>query len=180
MRMSLSPPPGTGKRKTVPEQTDFGPSHLAYATSLLSTLNSERELARTAHARAQAEAQATIARLQAQVARRDAEIERLAASSPTARGCPYCAGAKEVRSPRGGSPASAWLDEPVPVRITKDDAIQILEKSASRNRGLKREVEGLVARVSRGVALVQRDVSYHAPSWRTCGLQPARLRFRIG
>ncbi|KAI0060264.1 hypothetical protein BV25DRAFT_1993065 [Artomyces pyxidatus] len=106
----------------------------AYATSTISALRANYEAEKAAHAHTRADASHRIARLEAQLARREAELEASIA--------PHRAAPTSASPPPYKSTAAPRTDT-----LSQADAIRILEQSAARNRGLKREVEGLLGRL---------------------------------
>ncbi|THH15950.1 hypothetical protein EW146_g4606 [Bondarzewia mesenterica] len=135
----LASPDSSSRTKSRPSYGNTDIDHLAYASSLISSLTSERDFERKAHARQEAENKSRIATLEAQVARREAEIESLTISGAQERT------EAKLSLSRPASPLN--LGDPGSIRMTNDEAIRILERSSSRNRLLKREVEGIAARL---------------------------------
>ncbi|KAA1475570.1 hypothetical protein DENSPDRAFT_910193 [Dentipellis sp. KUC8613] len=112
---------------------------LAYASSLIASLRAECDAERTAHARTAAEGKAQVAQLQASIARREAELEARI-SDPK---CPTCALLQAGRwgTGAGGSPRAATK------RMSREEAIRVLEQSSARNHRLTVEVDTLISKV---------------------------------
>ena len=100
-------------------QTTWTAAARAYSAALLSTLREECERERAARS----VALRRVAELEAQLARREAELEGRYETAPTSR-----------------------LGSPIPA-LSRDGAIRVLQQSAARNEALTYEVAGLVQKV---------------------------------
>ena len=105
-------------------QTTWTAAARAYSAALLSTLREECERERAARSAALRR----VAELEAQLARREAELEARYETAPTL-----------APSSRPGSPIPP---------LSRDGAIRVLQQSAARNEALHYEVAGLVQKVS--------------------------------
>ncbi|KZT07368.1 uncharacterized protein LAESUDRAFT_812045 [Laetiporus sulphureus 93-53] len=123
---------------------------LNYAKAIVASLRSELESERRAHAQTREHAEAEVLSLTARLARREAELEARDAHLPSPpepledelllHG--------ETRSP--GRPTTSDRERASshkPLRYTQEQAVQILEISASRNRELEAEVKGISERL---------------------------------
>jgi hypothetical protein len=102
-------------------QSTWTASARAYSAALITALREECERERTANA----ESLRRIAELEAQLARREAELEERYHTAPT---------------PRAGSPLPG---------LSRGGAIRVLQQSAARNEALTHEIAGLVLKVMR-------------------------------
>lgn len=126
---SSSRPLRPAKPRSSPIQDDtHDHDDLLYATAVISQLQTSLRDSKASLASNDAH----IKDLEAKVARREAEIEALIARPSEARS-----------SRRSKSPELEGDNR----RVGREEAIQILESSAKRNRGLITEVESLVERV---------------------------------
>ncbi|KAI0249002.1 hypothetical protein BJV78DRAFT_1363193 [Lactifluus subvellereus] len=115
---SLAAPP---KPRHPHEQTQstWTASTRAYSAALITALREECERERTGHA----ESLRRVAELEAQLARREAELEERYDKAPTPR-----------------------IDSPLP-GLSRDGAIRVLQQSAARNEALTHEITGLVLKL---------------------------------
>ena len=101
-------------------QSPWTPSARAYSAALITALRDECERERRVHL----ESLRRIAELEAQLARREAELEeRYYGSNPV-----------------------PVVDLPLP-QLSRDGAIRVLQQSAARNEALTHEIAGLVQKV---------------------------------
>ncbi|KAI0298800.1 hypothetical protein B0F90DRAFT_1731250 [Multifurca ochricompacta] len=115
---SLAAPP---KPRTLHEQsqTTWTASARAYSVTLITASREECERERGARS----EAQRRVAELEAQLARREAELEERYDTAPT-----------------------SYAESPLP-RLSRDGAIRVLQQSAARNEALTEEIAGLVQKL---------------------------------
>jgi len=120
-------------------QSPWTASARAYSAALITALREECERERRVHL----ESLQRIAELEAQLARREAELEeRYYGSTP-------------VTIP--------VVDPPLP-QLSRDGAIRVLQQSAARNEALTHEIAGLVQKLEDAqVELEQEDISYSSP-----------------
>ncbi|KAH9931795.1 uncharacterized protein B0H18DRAFT_988069, partial [Fomitopsis serialis] len=115
-----------------------------YAKAIITSLREELEQERTAHADTRARAEAEILSLNARLAQRDAELE--------ARILQGSASQLPLRASKQSPPApeqhrSSHRDwENAPLSFSQEEAIQIMELTAARNRELEAEVHHLLER----------------------------------
>lgn len=153
--------------KKARENQDSHRALYAHAQTIILTLRAELESERTAHAHTRQQTESEILSLSARLARREAELEACVAQAhvhPPAEGPPikdsYSApsGPSEHAGPArradfmgvagNGLDAHSSSSQRSTSTLTQDDAVQILDFSASRNRALEAEVRVLLERVS--------------------------------
>ncbi|EPQ56773.1 hypothetical protein GLOTRDRAFT_121105 [Gloeophyllum trabeum ATCC 11539] len=129
-------------REDLPSDEDLH----AYASALIASLRVERDLERKAHAITRRDAEHRVALLEAQVARRDAELEAC------------------IFHPEHMSKLQAAEHEPklVPLSakdtsLSEEDIISVLEMTARRNRALELEVKEIAARLENARASCSSD-----------------------
>lgn len=103
-------------------QSPWTASARAYSAALITALREECQRERRAHL----ESLRRVAELEAQLARREAELEEQ-----------YC-GSTPVNIP--------VVDSPL-LQLSRDGAIRVLQQSAARNKALTHEIAGLVQKV---------------------------------
>jgi hypothetical protein len=103
-------------------QSTWTASARAYSAALITALREECERERRAHT----ESLRRIVELEAQLARREAELEE-----------PYY----------GSTPVNIPLVDPPLSRLSRDGAIRVLQQSSARNEALTHEIAGLVQKV---------------------------------
>ena len=106
-------------------QSTWATSARAYSAALITALREDCERERRAHS----ESLRRIAELEAQLARREVELEE-----------PYC----------GSIPATIPLVDPPLPQLSSDGAIRVLQQSAARSEALVHEVADLVQKVMQG------------------------------
>ncbi|KAH9941488.1 hypothetical protein B0H21DRAFT_752566 [Amylocystis lapponica] len=121
-----------------------------HATAVVTSLRTELEAEREAHACTREHAESEILALTAALARREAELEACVVHADHMAPAPK---PEDVALPRRPPQAEAAprRDELVGPRLqpfTRQEAIKILEISAARNRALEIEVKSLIDRVS--------------------------------
>jgi hypothetical protein len=124
-------PPFTGPLN-VKHLVDYNKDLYAYATTIISTLRSERDREREAHRKSVQDAEARIAFLEAKLARREAELEGCILHTPLCLPLP--------------DPVT-----PIPDRddsIREQEMVAILNNAFIENRALKVEVKTLADHVS--------------------------------
>lgn len=125
------------------EQT-FNDELQMYATAIISSLRSERDLERNSHEHTRHQAECRIIELEAQLARRDAELAAhithtdgfLRESHDQGRKSRPLKDQKKVSSSQNGNR-----------HMTKEEAIQVMEATSARNKTLEQEVQGLFDKV---------------------------------
>lgn len=133
----------------------------SYAKAIIVSLREELEQERSAHAHTRAQAEADILALSARLARREAQLEafnlRVAESQATAE--TSRAAAEQQYS------AQRRPEEPPSTRpaFSREEAIQILELTAARNRELEVEVRHLRQSVSLGHPSVTSTLITYGP-----------------
>ena len=121
-------------------QSTWSASARAYSAALITALREECERERSAHS----DALRRIAELEAQLARREAELEECLGSTP---------------------PVPVPSSSPLP-RLSRDGAIRVLQQSAARNEALTHEVAGLVQKVTRTFPVPTYSATEHPSSAR--------------
>lgn len=126
-----------------------------YAQAVIISLRTELESERQAHEQTRERAEFDILSLNARLANREAELEAhiayLGHKDPQVQ-----AGSTSSHAAGSGHPETdklpAAFRRSVSAPISQQDAINILEISAARNRSLEAEVRGLIGRVSEIIA----------------------------
>lgn len=115
----------------------------AYATAIINTLRIERDLERKAHEKTRQNDEFRIIELEAQLARREAELE--ACRCAVHGGDSLDQRRHRVYSSRDRE--TIKVDSHPTPRITKDEAIKIMDITSTKNKLLELEVQGLAKRV---------------------------------
>ena len=120
----------------------------SYAKAIIVSLREELEQERSAHAHTRAQAEADILALSARLARREAQLEALNLRVVESQDTPERSRAAAEQK----DSAQRWPEERPSTRpaFSREEAIQILELTAARNRELEVEVRHLRQSVSLG------------------------------
>ncbi|KIM88483.1 hypothetical protein PILCRDRAFT_814379 [Piloderma croceum F 1598] len=111
-----------------------------YATAIISSLRSERDLERNAHEQTRHQAECRIIELEAQLARRDAELAARITHTDGFLSESHDQERKSQPLNDHGKVSSCQNDNR---HMTKDEAIQVMEATSARNKTLEQEVQGL-------------------------------------
>jgi hypothetical protein len=107
-----------------------------YATAMLNSLQSERDSERRSHQQTRFDAQSKISLLEAQLARREAQLEACIAHTPECFPLPQQSAQSQA--------------EP----IEQNEAVKVLETTLAKNRSLEAEVVLLAERVRSSILSV--------------------------
>ncbi|TFK39645.1 hypothetical protein BDQ12DRAFT_63224 [Crucibulum laeve] len=120
---------------------------LSCAATMIETLRHERDTARMAHTRYKLESEARITALQAQISRREAELEFYVAHIGT-------------DSP---VPDSVHISVPDHEPISNEQAIRMLDRTTARNKALELEIKTLFQRLEHARLAPQKSISITQP-----------------
>jgi hypothetical protein len=123
---------------------DSNDEYLAYATAVIASLRAERDLERSAHERTRQQAENRIIELEAQLARRDAELEACVTHTNDflSRGTNH--DRITNRSQDGEAGKQGRSDNR---HLVREDAIQLMETTSAKNKVLELEIRSLFKRV---------------------------------
>ncbi|KZT21131.1 hypothetical protein NEOLEDRAFT_1139747 [Neolentinus lepideus HHB14362 ss-1] len=138
-RICMARPAELSKMHRLMSRTDLHADEdvYAYASAMIAALRVERDLERKAHSQTRRDTEYRITALEAQLARRDAELE--ACIYHTEHRAKIQSTDKKYRSnktPSGGA-----------CSMTDEDIISVLEATAAKNRALELEVKQIAAQV---------------------------------
>jgi hypothetical protein len=125
-------------------EQDFNDELQTYATAIISSLRSERDFERNAHEQTRHQAECRIMELEAQLARRDAELAACITHKDGFLTESHYQGRKSQPLNDHETVSSRQNDNR---HMTKEEAIQVMEATSARNKTLEQEVQGLFNRV---------------------------------
>ncbi|KAF8473746.1 hypothetical protein DFH94DRAFT_806969 [Russula ochroleuca] len=147
---SLAPPTQPRHPHEQQSQSTWTASSRAYSAALITALREECERERRTHS----ESLRRIAELEAQLARREAELEE-----------PYY----------GSTPVNISLVDPPLPQLSRDGAIRVLQQSAARNEAITHEIASLVQKLEDAHADLEKENSPHSSPVMTTPPPPPRI-----